>query len=71
MTFQPRTLEDLADRVVGKVGRDNAEFEEEARYFPYRFSSCITEFFRELGTEYVHDGSTRHRSVANVLVSRV
>ncbi|MCR3723816.1 hypothetical protein FHS35_000663 [Streptomyces umbrinus] len=28
---------------------------------------CITEFFAELGTDWVHDGSTRHRWVASVL----
>ncbi|MFJ8533605.1 hypothetical protein [Streptomyces sp. NPDC093591] len=27
----------------------------------------ITEFFAELGTDWVHDGSTRHRWVADVL----
>lgn len=41
--------------------------EEEAKYFPYRSSTYITEFFRELETEYEHDGSTRHRWVADVL----
>lgn len=67
MRFRRRTLEDLADQVVGNVGRDDAESEAEARYFPYRSSGYITEFFRELDTEYIHDGSTRHRWVADVL----
>jgi hypothetical protein len=65
--FRRRTLEDLADLVVGNVGRDDAEHEDEARYFPYRSSSYITEFFSELGTDDVHDGTTRHRWVADVL----
>lgn len=65
--FARRNLEALADLVVGNVGRDDAENEEEAKYFPYRSSTYITEFFRELETEYEHDGSTRHRWVADVL----
>jgi hypothetical protein len=65
--FRRRNLEALADLVVGNLGRDDAESEDEARYFPYRSSSYITEFFQELGTDYVHDGSTRHRWVADVL----
>lgn len=67
MKFKRRNLEALADLVVGNVGRDDAENEEEAKYFPYRSSTYITEFFRELNTEYEHDGSTRHRWVADVL----
>lgn len=67
MRFRRRTLEDFADLVVGNVGRDDAEHEDEAKYFPYRSSSYITEFLRELDTEYIHDGSTRHRWVADVL----
>jgi hypothetical protein len=65
--FKRRNLEALADLVVGNVGRDDAENEDEAKYFPYRSSMYITEFFRELDTEYEHDGSTRHRWVADVL----
>ncbi|GAA2268992.1 hypothetical protein GCM10009853_023060 [Glycomyces scopariae] len=38
-------------------------------YFPYRSSMYITEFFQELETDWVHDGSTRHRWVADVLDS--
>ena len=67
MKFKRRNLEALADLVVGNVGRDDAENEYEAKYFPYRSSMYITEFFRELDTEYEHDGSTRHRWVADVL----
>ncbi|WP_280455884.1 hypothetical protein [Nocardia brasiliensis] len=45
------------------------EFGDEPKYFPYRSSMYITEFFDELGTPFVHDGSTRHRWVADVLDS--
>lgn len=65
--FKRRNLEALAHLVVGNVGSDEAEHEDEAKYFPYRSSMYITEFFRELDTEYEHDGSTRHRWVADVL----
>lgn len=67
MKFRRRNLEALGSLIVGNVGRDDAENEEEARYFPYRSSMYITEFFQELETEYQHDGSTRHRWVAEVL----
>ncbi|OYO07992.1 hypothetical protein CGZ94_21340 [Enemella evansiae] len=67
MKFKRRNLEALADLIVGNTGRDDAENEDEAKYFPYRSSMYITEFFQELETEYQHDGSTRHRWVADVL----
>ena len=65
--FKRRNLEALGSLIVGNAGRDDAENEDEATYFPYRSSMYITEFFQELDTEYEHDGSTRHRWVANVL----
>jgi len=65
--FNRRNLEALGSLIVGNVGRDDAENEEEAKYFPYRSSMYITEFFHELETCYQHDGSTRHRWVADVL----
>lgn len=67
MKFKRRNLEALGALIVGNVGRDDAENEDEARYFPYRSSTYITEFFQELDTDYEHDGSTRHRWVADVL----
>lgn len=67
MQFKRRNLEALADLIVGNAGRDDAENEDEAKYFPYRSSMYITEFFQELETEYQQDGSTRHRWVADVL----
>jgi hypothetical protein len=65
--FKRRSLDALGALVVGNVGREDAENEEEAKYFPYRSSMYITEFFQELETDYQHDGSTRHRWVADVL----
>lgn len=67
MKFRRRNLEALGSLIVGNVGRDDPENEEEAKYFPYRSSMYITEFFQELETDYQHDGSTRHRWVADVL----
>ena len=67
MKFKRRNLEALGALIVGNVGRDDPENEDEARYFPYRSSSYITEFFQELETDHQHDGSTRHRWVADVL----
>lgn len=65
--FRRRSLEALGSLIVGNVGRDDPENEDEAKYFPYRSSSHITEFFEELGTDYRHDGTTRRRWVADVL----
>lgn len=65
--FKRRNLEAIGSLIVGNVGRDDAENEEEAKYFPYRSSMYITEFFQELDTGHQHDGSTRHRWVADVL----
>lgn len=42
-------------------------FHEEESYFPYRSSSWLTEFFKDAGTEYIHDGSTRAWWVAATL----
>src|SRR4051812_11967331 len=67
MKFKRRNLEALGDLVVGNTGRDDAENEDEVKYFPYRSSMYITEFFQELDTDHQHDGSTRHRWVADVL----
>ncbi|MEI2713596.1 MAG: hypothetical protein V9G04_09970 [Nocardioides sp.] len=67
MKFKRRNVEALGSLIVGNVGRDDAENEDEAKYFPYRSSMYITEFFQELDTEYQHDGSTRHRWVADVV----
>lgn len=37
------------------------------KHFPYRSSTYITEFFADLDTDWAHDGSTRHRWVADIL----
>ncbi len=50
LSFKRRNLEALADLVCGNRGADQPGPEEEPRYFPYRSSSYITEFFDELGT---------------------
>ncbi len=57
--FRRRNLEALADLVCGN----------DTEHFPYRSSSQITDFFTELETDWIHDGSTRHRWVADVLAS--
>lgn len=48
MKFRNRNLRALAEAVVG-----------DAKYFPYRSSSYITQFFEECDLDFVHDGSTR------------
>ena len=48
MRFKNRNLRALAEAVVG-----------DAKYFPYRSSSYITQFFEECDLDFVHDGSTR------------
>ncbi|MFJ7286095.1 hypothetical protein [Pseudomonas sp. NPDC099000] len=58
MKWRSRTLEEIADMICGNG--DNAPFK-------YRSSSHITRFFRDVDTDYVHDGSTRNYWVAGVL----
>lgn len=65
--FRRRNLEALGDLVCGNLGSD--EPGGTPRYFPYRSSMYITDFFEDLDTQWVHDGSTRHRWVADVLES--
>jgi hypothetical protein len=69
MKFRRRNSEALADLVCGNLGSYDPAPGDEPKYFPYRSSSHITEFFQELDTEWTHDGSTRHRWVADVLDS--
>lgn len=61
MNFKKRTLLQLADMICG-----NTPFGTEG-YFVYRSSSYITEFFQDIETNYVHDGSTRNHWVADTL----
>ncbi len=67
MKFKRRNTEALAELVCGNQGSANPLGDEQPAYFPYRSSSYITEFFAELATDWQHDGSTRHRWVADVL----
>ena len=69
MRFRRHNLEDLADLVCGNIGSDSPREGEAPRYFRYRSSSYITRFFQELDTDWAHDGSTRHRWVADVLAA--
>ncbi|WP_246872494.1 hypothetical protein [Rhodococcus sp. DMU1] len=69
MKFRRRNSEALADLICGNVGSSDPSSQDQPKYFPYRSSSYITEFFQELNTDWVHDGSTRHRWVADVIDS--
>ncbi len=69
MKFKRRNVEKLADLVCGNLGSNDRASYEDPKYFPYRSSSYITEFFQELDTDWQHDGSTRHRWVGDVLDS--
>lgn len=69
MKFKRRNAAALADLICGNLGSDNPGFGETPKYFPYRSSSYITEFFADLDTEWVHDGSTRQWWVADVIES--
>lgn len=50
MRFKRRNLDGLADLVCGNVGSYDPGPGEEPKYFPYRSSSYITEFFQEMDT---------------------
>src|SRR5947209_13920502 len=67
MRFRRRNSEALADLICGNRGSYDPQPGEEPKFFPYRSSSYITEFFQELDTDWTHDGSTRHRWVADVI----
>jgi hypothetical protein len=67
--FKRRNLEALGNLICGNLGSDDPNADGEPSYFPYRSSMYITEFFRELDTDWTHDRSTRHRWVADVLES--
>lgn len=60
MEFRKRTLRDIASMICG-------DFLAEKSFFVYRSSSYLTEFFEDIDTPYVHDGSTRARWVAEIL----
>lgn len=69
MNFKRRNSEALANLICGNLGSNDQTDGKEPPYFPYRSSMYITEFFRDLDTDWEHDGSTRHRWVADVLDS--
>lgn len=59
MKLKKKTIIEIADMICGNEGK----------YFIYRSSSYLTEFFEECGLNYVHDGSTRKWWVVGVLSS--
>lgn len=61
MKWKKRNLRELAHIICGDTELDGA------RYFRYRSSSYLTEFFEDCGLDYVHDGSTRWSWVASRL----
>lgn len=61
MEFKRRTLAEIADMICGNFS------DGKTRFFRYRSSSYITQFFRDCDTDYEHDGSTRATWVAGVL----
>ena len=67
MKFRRRNSEALGDLICGNLGSADSGPGREPPYFPYRSSYYITEFFEDMDIEYVHDGSTRHRWVADVI----
>jgi hypothetical protein len=62
VAFRRRTLMDIADMICGNFPADSSQFR-------YRSSSFLTEFFSDIGTHYVHDGSTRQYWVADTLAA--
>lgn len=61
MEFKTRTLNQLAKMICGDP-KDN-----KTSYFRYRSSYYLTEFFGDVDTDYVHDGSTRPVWVSETL----
>lgn len=59
MKLNPSVVSQLALMVCG-----DSKYKD---IFPYRSSSYLTEFFRNIDLDYVHDGSTRRFWVQNVL----
>lgn len=61
MKWKSRNLRELAELICGDSEPGKA------RYFPYRSSSQLTEFFEDCDLEFAHDGSTRWRWVVSRL----
>lgn len=64
LRLSPRTISRLAEMICGASG---GGYGYEWSSFPYRSSSHLTQFFRDCGLDYVHDGSTRKYWVEQVL----
>lgn len=62
LQFKRRTLNQIADMICGNTIS-------EVDYFVYRSSKYLTEFFEDIETDYVHDGSTRRDWVAATLAT--
>lgn len=60
MHFRSQTIFSLSDMICGN-------FKDDESFFVYRSSSKLTHFFKDCGTNYQHDGSTRVKWVAEVL----
>lgn len=77
LDFNPNSLEDLKLYKLLRARHNNPDFElnlalficgDEGNHFPYRSSYYLTQFFKDLGYNYVHDGSTRRYWVRDVLL---
>ena len=61
MEWRRRSVEELANMVSG--GREH-----NVGYFRYRSSSYITDFFRSIDTDHIHDGTTRNTWIAGAIM---
>jgi hypothetical protein len=77
LDFDPNSPEDLKLYKLLRARHNNPDFEldlavficgEEGNHFPYRSSYYLTQFYKDLGYDYVHDGSTRRYWVRDVLL---
>jgi hypothetical protein len=68
--FKRRNLEALGNLICGNLGSNDPRADGERSYFPYRSSMYITGFFRELDTDWIHDGSDLAACKVSVLSSR-
>lgn len=68
MKFTRRNCMALADLICGNLGADAPGPDQQPRYFPYRSSYYITQFFADMDTDWAHDGPpTRNWWVADVI----
>jgi hypothetical protein len=77
LDFDPNSPEGLKLYKLLQARHNNPDFEldlalficgEEENHFPYRSSSYLTQFYKDLGYNYVHDGSTRKYWVRDTLL---